>query len=176
MNTKRIWYTKALSILNVSTWSLKYPLSRLSQLNPRFNFVSTMDPGNYLLVKIQVSIILRLDVSYLDMVPDCIGQRGPLQTFNKPEVQNYALHTLFLVLLINFGQLKVFCFLLLQLPLVLVLQHRCAVHTSDIVVLGATFHWFEHEYTSSLRFFVAWTDISSPLSDVFPLLAKLLGH
>ena len=83
---------------------------------------------------VQVSTLSRQDVSYLDMALD---QRGPSHTSNK---QNYVLHSLCPVVPINFGQLKVFCFFLPQLPLVLVLQHRCAGDMSDIVVLGAMFH------------------------------------
>ena len=60
-------------------------------------------------------------------------------------MQTYVLHSLYPVILINLRHLNAICFLLLQLPLMLVLQHRCAVDVPDNEVIGAMFHYFEHE-------------------------------
>ena len=37
------------------------------------------------------------------------------------------------------------CFILFQLPLMLILQHKCAVDTLNLIGLGATLHCLEHE-------------------------------
>ena len=111
----------------------------------------------YILIKVQISIKSRQDVSYLDMVLDLIGQQGPPHTSHELEVQNYVLHSIY-PLFINFGHLNVVCFHQLHLPLMLVMQQRCAVDVPDHKVLEVMFHHFEHEH-HMFEIFAAWMDI-----------------
>ena len=76
-------------------------------------------------------------MSHLDIVLNHIGQHNPLYPSNKHEVQHYVLQRFFPMVLINFGHLGVVCFLLFQLSLLLVQQHRCVAHTLNVIGLGA---------------------------------------
>ena len=82
----------------------------------------------------------------LDVMPDHIGQQSPPHTSDKLEVQYYVLHSFYLIILIHFGRLSFVGFLLFQLPMMLVMQHRCAVDMSDIIGLGLMFHHLEHTH------------------------------
>ena len=83
-------------------------------------------------------------MGYLDMAPDHIGKWGPHHTSLELEVCHYVVHSLLPVILINFGCIDVTWFLLFQLPLKLVLQHRYAVDVLNPVVLGTMLHCLEH--------------------------------
>ena len=62
---KRIWYTKALSILNVSHYQLTYALSRQCWVFMRINFESTMQA---------LAIISLSRFSHFDVLSDHIGE------------------------------------------------------------------------------------------------------
>ena len=125
--------------------------------------VNNGSSGNHLLIKVQVSTIMRQDMCYVD-VP---------YLSNKLEVQHYVLHILCPSVLMNFWCLIVICFLLFQLPLMLVLQHRCAADMLYVIYLGAAFHYLNMN-AASFRFLATRMEIWSPLSDVF-LLTKPPG-
>ena len=79
------------------------------------------------------------------MAPDHIGQLGPPHASHKLKVQYSVLHSFCPIFLINFGRLSIVGSFLFQFLLMLVLQHRCAVGTSNLADLGAMFHCLEHE-------------------------------
>ena len=81
-------------------------------------------------------------------------------------MQYYVLCSFHPIVLIDFGCLSIVSFLLFQLPLMLLLQHRCAADTSNFGVLGAIFHNLKHEQCK--------LEVLHSLSGIFPL-AKLPG-
>ena len=132
------------------SWSWIYHTCSLDKLYPGFfkwtwssNFCDNWSSVNHLLIKIHVSIMYRWDMCNLLMAPNHIGQWNPAHPSDKLEVQHYVLHNFCPMILINFGCLSVICFLLFQLPLMLVLQHRCVVDILNVLCLGAAFHQLE---------------------------------
>ena len=61
------------------------------------------------------------------------------------EVQSYGLHNFPPITFIDFGYLCIACFLMFQLPLMLVSQHRCAVVMSDLIVPERMPNCLKHE-------------------------------
>ena len=105
---------------------------------------------------------------HLDVVPDHICQWSSPNPFYKLEGQHFVLYRFCPVVLINLLCIEVICALLLHLLLMLVLQHRCAVDTSNVVGLGATFHCLNMN-ALSLRFFATRIEIWLPMSGVLML-------
>ena len=69
---------------------------------------------------------------------------GSSSYLSRAWVQYYVLHIFCPIFLINFGCLSLI-YLLLQLPLMLVSQHRCGRDMSNIKVLGTMLHCLKHE-------------------------------
>ena len=101
--------------------------------------------GNHLLIKVQVDQISWCGMCHLDVLLEHIDKWSSPNTSHEHEVQHYVLHGFCPVFLMNLGHFKVVCFLVLQLPLMLLLQHKCAANMSNAVGLGAMFHWLEHK-------------------------------
>ena len=71
-------------------------------------------------IKVKVFITFTPKVRYFDIAFDHISQWNSPHPLNQLEVYNYILNILYSIVLVCFGHLSAGCFLLFQLPLMLV--------------------------------------------------------
>ena len=73
--------------------------------------------------KFEVLLTIIWKMRYFDMTHEHIGKQNSPHSSNELEVYNYVLYSFCPVFLVYFGHLSVICFLLFQLPLMLVIQY-----------------------------------------------------